>query len=100
MFDIIKNIGHTIGSAANASWQYLSGKKRIIAIACGLLAQVIPHNTIVGAGASWISNNLDIIQTGLQVTSGLFGTTALVEHGITAVKNLPSGLNTDKEKGK
>lgn len=97
MFDIIKNIGSKIGTAANASWQFLSGKKRLIAIGCGLLAQVIPRNTIVGAGASWISNNLDVISTGLQVAAGMFGTTALIEHGVNAIQTMPSGISTNKE---
>jgi len=90
----LKNIASKIGNTANKAWRFLSGKKRLIAIGCGLISQIIPEHTAIGGGADWIRNNLDYINIGLEVTAGLFGTTAIIEHGIKTYKEkkLPSGL--------
>lgn len=98
MKNILQKISHAVGSGAGAAWKYLSGKKRLIAIACGLISQIIPQHTAVGQSATWLQNNLDYITIGLEITSGLFGATALVEHGAVKIKNgyeadtLPGGL--------
>lgn len=95
-FDL-KNIAHKIGDAANATWKWLSGKKRLIAIGCGLVSQLIPEHTAIGGGADWIQNNLEYITLGFEVAAGMFGTTALIEHGVKKYKDkLPSGLSEGK----
>ena len=100
----LKNIANKIGDAASATWKFLSGKKRLIAIGCGLISQLIPEHTAIGGGADWLQNNLEYVALGLEVTAGLFGTTAIIEHGVKTYKDkLPSGLsefrnNTEGEK--
>ena len=90
----LKNIANKIGDAASVTWKFLSGKKRLIAIGCGLLSQIIPEHTAIGGGADWLTKNIEYLTLGLEVTAGLFGTTAVIEHGVKQYKNkLPSGLS-------
>lgn len=94
----LKNIANKIGDTANATWKFLLGKKRLIAIGCGLISQLIPQHTAIGGGADWIQNNLEFVTLGFEIAAGLFGTTAIIEHGIEAYKDkLPSGLSGEKK---
>ena len=93
----LKNIANKIGDAASVTWKFFLGKKRLIAIGCGLISQIIPEYTTIGGGADWIKDNIDYVTIGFEIAAGLFGTTAIVEHGIEAYNNkLPSGL-TDRQ---
>ncbi len=69
-------------------WEWFKGKKRLIAIGAGLLAQVVPKHTAMGQGADFLSHNLDNIQIGLDVVAGLFGITAVTEHAYDKYKNI------------
>lgn len=91
--NIMKKIFTAIGTGVKKTWQFFTGKKRLIAIACGLVSQVIPKHTAVGQTANWLQNNLDYVNIGLEVIAGLFGATALFEHGTKSVKK---GYEADK----
>lgn len=54
---------------------------------------IIPAHTVVGQSASWLQNNLDYVNIGLEVSAGLFGGLALAEHG---AKNLKKKYGADK----
>jgi len=90
----IKKVANTIGVGITSAWKFFQGKKRWIAMGAGLLARAIPSHTAVGQGASWLSDNLEYVSIGLDVTAGLFGTAAVAE---VLKDKLPSGLSKKKE---
>lgn len=95
---MFKKVFEFIGSSANTAWQFLKGKKRLIALAALGLSK-LPVHTVLGQTGNFISDNLSNIELGLEITAGLFGATAVAEHSVKFVKEkLPSGLKKKEEK--
>jgi hypothetical protein len=84
----LSNVGNKSKEIFSDAWEFLKGKKRFIAIGAGLLARLIPKHTAVGAGADFISNNLENISIGFDCIAGLFGITAVAEKGIDKYKDI------------
>lgn len=61
MTEKIKKIASSVLASASATWKWLSGKKRWIAVSAGLIAKLTPEHTFGHQAGAFIRDNANTI---------------------------------------